>query len=232
MPKFQENTGFKLPGVGSKEIDTPGVFRKEHGVEDVGYCKCTEPHMMPKGSSPLLKSTFDSVVPDYYRTSYTRTNWPVKKGAKSETKTANPDEIQTTSTQGDGRGNINQNVTVNVGSKEPKDYFSKFLNNNTTNTTPKDKGVSTNTDREKITTTASGGYSGESAKSKLGRNLSQEETDWMNKEIKRLGGVQQYRDKYKIGKQTKKEVTKYYVNGKEVNKQAYDAAAPGTKYKL
>ena len=90
MPKFQENTGFKLPGVGSKEIDTPGVFRKEQGVEDVGYCKCTEPHMMPKGSSPLLKSTFDSVVPDYYRTSYTRTNWPVKKAPKEETKTANP----------------------------------------------------------------------------------------------------------------------------------------------
>ena len=96
MPKFQDNTGFKLPGVGSKEIDTPGVFRKDQGVEDVGYCSNTEPHMMPKGSSPLLKSMIDQVVPEYYRTSYTRTSWPVQKGAKSETKTANPEEIKTT----------------------------------------------------------------------------------------------------------------------------------------
>ena len=30
-------------------------------------------------------------------------------------------------------------------------------------------------------------YAGESAQSKLGRDLTQDETDWMNKEIKRLG---------------------------------------------
>ena len=90
MPKFQENTGFKLPGVGSKEIDTPGVFRKDQGVENVGYCSNTEPHMLPKGSSPLLKSMIDQVVPEYYRTSYTRTNWPVQKAPTEETKTADP----------------------------------------------------------------------------------------------------------------------------------------------
>tara|TARA_B100000212_G_scaffold192106_1_gene144852 strand:- start:1821 stop:2438 length:618 start_codon:yes stop_codon:yes gene_type:complete len=92
MPKFQENTGFKLPGVGSKEIDTPGVFRKDQGVEDVGYCSNTEPHMLPKGSSPLLKSMIDQVVPEYYRTSYTRTSWPVKKAPTEETKTADPSD--------------------------------------------------------------------------------------------------------------------------------------------
>ena len=140
MPKFQENTGFKLPGLGSKEIDTPGVFRKEHGVEDVGYCKCTEPHMMPKGSSPLLKSTFDSVVPDYYKTSYTRTNWPVKKAPKEETQTA--DRNDNKETKGDGRSNVEQTVNIynSGGGQEKKDYFSKFLNNNTPNTTPTDKG--------------------------------------------------------------------------------------------
>ena len=120
MPKFQENTGFKLPGVGSKEIDTPGVFRKDQGVEDVGYCSNTEPHMLPKGSSPLLKSMIDQVVPEYYRTSYTRTSWPVQKGAKSETKTANPEEIKTTTSEEksetkDKGINININNTNNAG---------------------------------------------------------------------------------------------------------------------
>ena len=224
MPKFQENTGFKLPGVGSKEIDTPGVFRKEQGVEDVGYCKCTEPHMMPKGSSPLLKSTFDSVVPDYYRTSYTRTNWPVKKGAKSETKTANPDEIKSTSTKGDGRGNVNQNVTVNVGGKEPKDYFSKFLNNDTPNTTPKNKNISTNTDREKVTTT------------KPGKSMKQAYADALRLGYRKADeSFEDYSARAKKDKNYGKgggSSTKYYVNGREVSKQAYDGAAPGTKYKV
>lgn len=231
MPKFQENTGFKLPGVGSKEIDTPGVFRKEQGVEDVGYCKCTEPHMMPKGSSPLLKSTFDSVVPDYYRTSYTRTSWPVKKGAKSETKTANPGEIETTGgdpgkNKGDGRSNVEQ--TVNIygygGGKEPKDYFSKFLNNNTTNTTPKDTSTSSNINREKVTTATPG------------KSMKQAYADAL-----RLGyrdadeSFEDYSARAKKDKNYGKgggSSTKYYVNGKEVSKKAYDDAAPGTKYKL
>ena len=54
MPKFPKNTGFKLPGIGSKEINTPGNFRKSQKVEDVGYCDNTEFHMLPPGSSPLL----------------------------------------------------------------------------------------------------------------------------------------------------------------------------------
>ena len=223
MPKFQENTGFKLPGLGSKEIDTPGVFRKEHGVEDVGYCKCTEPHMMPKGSSPLLKSTFDSVVPDYYRTSYTRTNWPVKKGAKSETQTANPGEVQTTP-EGGGPSNVSQNVTVNVGGQEKKDYFSKFLNNNTQNTTPKDKSTSSNINREKVTTTTPG------------KSMRQAYNDALKLGFRDADeSFEAYSARAKKDKNYGKgggSSTKYYVNGKEVNKQAYDAAAPGTKYKV
>jgi len=83
MPNFPENTGFKLPGMGSKEIDTPGNFRKDQGVEDVGYCSTTESHMLPKGSSPLLKtSMIEHVVPEYYKTSYTKTNWPTKRKSK------------------------------------------------------------------------------------------------------------------------------------------------------
>lgn len=147
MPKFQENTGFKLPGVGSKEIDTPGVFRKDQGVEDIGYCSNTEPHMLPKGSSPLLKSTFESVVPDYYRTSYTRTNWPVKRAKTEETKTANPGDNK--EKPGVTPGNVNQNVTVNVGggqNKTGKDWekvfnqYKDFKLSDEFTTTPDKKG--------------------------------------------------------------------------------------------
>ncbi len=73
MPKFPKNTGFKLPGIGSREIDTPGNFRKSQKVEDVGYCDNTDSHMLPPGSSPLLATDEpkDWLVPDYYHTTYT-----------------------------------------------------------------------------------------------------------------------------------------------------------------
>jgi hypothetical protein len=53
MPKFAPNTGFKMPGVGSKNIDSPGNFRDEQHVDKVGYCDTTEDSMLPEGSSPL-----------------------------------------------------------------------------------------------------------------------------------------------------------------------------------
>ena len=71
MPKFPKNTGFKLPGLSSRELNTPGGFRQDQGVEYVGYCDNTEFNMLPKGSSPLLE-----VKPEYYKTTYTNTNWP------------------------------------------------------------------------------------------------------------------------------------------------------------
>ncbi len=88
MPKFQENTGFKLPGLGSKEKDTPGNFREDQGVENVGWCDTTDYHMLPKGSSPLLatEEPKDWLVPDYYHTTYTGSSWPTrsKKGKKEK----------------------------------------------------------------------------------------------------------------------------------------------------
>ena len=54
MPEFKENTNFKLPGLGSREVDTPDNFREDQGVKEVGYCGNTESHMLPPGSSPLL----------------------------------------------------------------------------------------------------------------------------------------------------------------------------------
>ena len=53
MPKFAPNQGFKMPGLGSKEIDSPSNFRDEQHVDKVGYCDTTEDSMLPKGSSPL-----------------------------------------------------------------------------------------------------------------------------------------------------------------------------------
>ncbi len=52
MPKFPENKGFKMPGLGSKEKHTPGNFREEHHVDKVGYCDDTPINMLPPGSSP------------------------------------------------------------------------------------------------------------------------------------------------------------------------------------
>ena len=53
MPKFAPNTGFKMPGVGSRNIDSPGNFRDEQHVDKMGYCDTTEDRMLPEGSSPL-----------------------------------------------------------------------------------------------------------------------------------------------------------------------------------
>tara|TARA_B100000085_G_C18515875_1_gene501619 strand:+ start:403 stop:1098 length:696 start_codon:yes stop_codon:yes gene_type:complete len=231
MPKFQENTGFKLPGVGSKEIDTPGVFRKDQGVEDVGYCSNTEPHMLPKGSSPLLKSSFDSVVPEYYRTSYTRTSWPVKRAKTEETKTANPDDNKEKpgGNAGDGK-NMSQTVNIynNPGGQNKKDWsneFNKFIKPSDKSTTiPKDKGTSTNTDREKITTTKPGKSMRQAYDDalKLGFRTADESFEDYSARAKKDPN-------YGKGGSSS---TKYYVNGREVSKKAYDDAAPGTKYKL
>ena len=86
MPKFPENTGFKLPGIGSKEKDTPGNFREDQGVENVGYCDTTESHMLPKGSSPLLatEEPRDWLVPDYYHTTYTGSYRPRSKAEEKK----------------------------------------------------------------------------------------------------------------------------------------------------
>jgi hypothetical protein len=53
MPNFAPNKGFKMPGVGSRNIDSPGNFRDEQHVDKVGYCDTTEDSMLPEGSSPL-----------------------------------------------------------------------------------------------------------------------------------------------------------------------------------
>ena len=53
MPKFAPNTGFRMPGLGSKEKNSASNFRDEHHVDKVGYCDNTPDEMLPSGSSPL-----------------------------------------------------------------------------------------------------------------------------------------------------------------------------------
>ena len=69
-------------------------------------------------------------------------------------------------------------------------------------------GSNTDTDLNRRTEVleeqGSGGFSGQSAKDLLGRNLTNKESDWKDAEVKRLGGVQQYRDYYKIGEEKDK----------------------------
>jgi len=86
MPRFPKSTGFKLPGVGGRNVDTPGGFRKDQNAESVGYCSNTEESMLPSGSSPLLAKGqhHDTgwIVPPADTPSYTGSSWPTKKGEK------------------------------------------------------------------------------------------------------------------------------------------------------
>jgi hypothetical protein len=82
MPKFAPNTGFKMPGLGSKEIDSPSNFRDEQHVDKVGYCDTTEDSMLPKGSSPL-KARYTS---SGYLKDLDAITIPVSKKSESESK--------------------------------------------------------------------------------------------------------------------------------------------------
>ena len=106
--KFGKGEGFKMPGLGSKEISTPGSFRQEQGVEDVGYCLNTEQSMLPKGSSPLLAKDASFLIPDYYSTTYTSRNLGSNQkktiveegesGSEDDTDDVVSDKIKTTDT--------------------------------------------------------------------------------------------------------------------------------------
>lgn len=65
---------------------------------------------------------------------------------------------------------------------------------------------------EEVTTDVEG-YSGKPSK------LSAEQAAWRDREIKRLGGVQAYRDYYKIGEKTKVGERKEIIKGKDVTEE-------------
>ena len=165
MPKFAPNQGFKMPGVGSKEIDSPSNFRDEQHVDKVGYCDTTEDSMLPQGSSPL-KARYTS---SGYLKDLDAISIPSSKKSQSKTKPTPKPEPEKKS----------KGVIMGVNA----DYdFGEIKASTDTSVSSKTPGK----------TKYSGG----------GTLKNQAQKDFYDKEVKRLGGVQQYRDYYKIGKKT------------------------------
>lgn len=210
MPKFPKNTGFKLPGIGSREINTPGNFRKSQKVEDVGYCLNTEPNMLPKGSSPLLASDEpkDWLVPDYYHTTYTSS---VGDDPKESDDTVDDTVDETVDDPVDKNTNTHthREIKAEVTQKPGTEH----------------RGVTrfkegTNIDKAKkfIADTKA--------------QLRLENPNASEDEITQL-----YRKKMNIGDVTitpgETTITQtYWVNNKQVSKEAYDAAGPGDKKEI
>ena len=173
MPNFAPNKGFKMPGVGSKNIDSPGNFRDEQHVDKVGYCDTTEDSMLPEGSSPLkarytqsgyLKDLDAITIPQGKKTTAT-------KAPKKQEKVVVKKE-ETKPTKKKGTGFVFVPLVGEKSIKKP----------------------------EKIT--VSGTTPGKTKYSGGGTLKNKDQKDFYDKEVKRLGGVQQYRDFYKIGKKT------------------------------
>lgn len=175
MPKFDENTGFKMPGVGSKEIDSPGNFRDEHHVDKMGYCDNTPDDMLPEGSSPLkARYTSSGYLKDL---DVIRVPRPAKKECPEGSVKKDGKCVPVGDTKKPPPQKINPKGSVKV--PELGDMSIEKRNN--------DISVSSTKPSK---TKYSGG----------GTLKNQAEKDFYDKEVKRLGGVQQYRDYYKIGK--------------------------------
>jgi len=104
MPKFAPNTGFKMPGVGSKEIDSPGNFRDEHHVDKMGYCDNTPDDMLPEGSSPLKAR--------YTTTGYRKDLDVIDAVNLSSPKEKDDDDEKTSSGGGNAGGNGGNNTST------------------------------------------------------------------------------------------------------------------------
>jgi len=218
MPKFPPNTGFKMPGIGSKEVNSPSNFREDHHVDKMGYCDTTPDDMLPSGSSPLK---YTSSLDDDPYTSVRYTPGSLDASDAFKGKKPVKQELQDVQ-EGEGK----QTPPTKVNTK-----------NDTTSTvdeTPKKSTNSTNTTRTKKVKVKAGktNYSGG------GSFKNKAEKDWYNDQISERTGkgmsqkeaVQDYRNTFKIG--TKKTTPKtktvvYKVNGKVVDKEAYQNAGPG-----
>ena len=136
------------------------------------------------------------------------------------------------SESGDGGGSGKMNFTINNSNVNGSNGGS---GSNTDKPKPNTDKPKPNTDTdlnrrtEVLEEQGSEGFSGKSAKDLLGRNLTTKESAWKDAEIKRLGGVQQYRDQYKIGKEKDKfhtETTNKYENEKLISSVVKDLLNP------
>ena len=214
MPKFAPNTGFKMPGVGSRNIDSPGNFRDEQHVDKVGYCDTTEDRMLPEGSSPL-KARYAS---SGYLKDLDAISIPVsKKGCPKGSKLVDGKCVP------DSNGNDNEGEDPVVKDPVVKDPVvpvvasPTFIDRSSDRTTTADQ------------TNFSGG----------GKIENDDQRTWMNDEKGKIQKAnpdytpaqvtQAYRNKYNIGKSTTTKgttTTVYKVNGKITDKAGYDAAGP------
>ena len=103
-------------------------------------------------------------------------------------------------------------VTTRLKRVPAKKAIAKLTEDEIKQMTPKASIVNEGEDKETIENKL--GYSGKNQK------LTQEQSDWKNKQIKELGSVQAYRDKYKIGKQVV--VGKVDVDGKKGKKKNWE----------
>jgi hypothetical protein len=217
MPKFAPNTGFKMPGVGSKNIDSPGNFRDEQHVDKVGYCDTTEDRMLPEGSSPLkVRYASSGYLKDLDAISIPVSKKGCPKGSKLVDGKCVPD----------GNGNDNKgedpvvkDPVVPVIAKDPvvAEVTPTRIDRSSDRTTTADQ------------TNFSGG----------GKIENDDQRTWMTGEKGKIQKAnpdytpaqvtQAYRNKYNIGKSTTTKgttTTVYKVNGKITDKAGYDAAGP------
>ena len=189
MPKFATNTGFKMPGVGSRNIDSPGNFRDEQHVDKVGYCDTTEDSMLPEGSSPL-KARYTT---SGYRKDLKEVDLNLRKKKegcpegyvkKGEECVKLPEKKK----QPEVKKPVDEKVNPKGSVKVPELGETKIEPNY------KD-------------TTVSGNSKGKTSYSGGGKLKNKDQKDFYDKEVKRLGGVQQYRDFYKIGEKTTKDAS-------------------------
>ena len=132
MPKFAPNTGFKMPGVGSKEIDSPSNFRDEQHVDKVGYCDTTEDSMLPKGSSPLkVRYTSSGYLKDLDAIS-------IPVGKKSESK-PKPAPSPTPTPEPEKKGYVFVTPLLEEKKKKPEEITVSGTTPGKTTTTPGSK---------------------------------------------------------------------------------------------
>jgi len=125
MPKFPPNTGFKMPGIGSKEVNSPSNFRDDHHVDKMGYCDTTPDNMLPSGSSPLKYTPISDDDP-YTSVRYTPGSLDASdafEGKKPAAQDKEPvkQELDNIAKDGDGsKANINYNTTREVKALDTK----------------------------------------------------------------------------------------------------------------
>jgi hypothetical protein len=130
------------------------------------------------------------------------------------------------SESGDGSGSGGWNVTIN---NDNNNNGSNVGSESNTDTEVSNTDTDLNRRTEVLEEQGSGGFSGQSAKDLLSRNLTNKESKWKDDEVKRLGGIQQYRDHYKIGKEKDKfhtETTNEYENEKLTSSVVKDLLNP------